>query len=331
MKVRNIFGVLWIAFFSWQTAQGQAFQSEAPFAHTYSIVAYDENTGEMGVAVQSHWFQVGPAVAWGEAGVGVVATQSFANPAYGQEGLKLMKAGKSPKKALEKLLAEDEGKEVRQVAMLNKNGAVAAHTGSKCIAAAGHIEGVHYSVQANLMLSDMIWPAMAEAFEKSKGQALEDRMMAALIAAQRLGGDIRGRQSAAMLIVKGESTGMPWVDRRVDIRIADHPNPLKEMERLLTIRKGYHEMNLGEKAMENKNLKAAKAHYEKALSLQPENAEMKFWYAVSLLNNGQLEEAKSMFKQSFAGGEQWRILIPRVVDAGLLTIDEKGMLELMKL
>ncbi|HIF83464.1 MAG TPA: DUF1028 domain-containing protein, partial [Candidatus Marinimicrobia bacterium] len=185
--------------------------SESIPVHTYSIVALDEKTGELGVAVQSHWFSVGSLVPWAKAGVGAVATQSFVKVDYGPDGLKLMEGGMSAESALNKLVLEDEGEAVRQVAMIDVKGNVAAHTGSKCIYAAGHQIGNNYSVQANLMENETVWPAMAKAFENTEGD-LADKMMAALYAAEGEGGDIRGKQSAAMLIVTGEPTGVPWKD-----------------------------------------------------------------------------------------------------------------------
>ncbi|HEX8335540.1 MAG TPA: DUF1028 domain-containing protein, partial [Pyrinomonadaceae bacterium] len=161
--------------------------------HTYSIVARDPATGELGVAVQSHWFSVGSNVAWAEAGVGAVATQSFIDPSYGKGGLDLMRGGAPAGEALKSLLAKDEGRDVRQVAMIDARGRVAAHTGAKCIEAAGDRTGANYSVQANMMLNDKVWPAMARAFESAPGD-LAERMLAALDAAEGAGGDIRGRQ-----------------------------------------------------------------------------------------------------------------------------------------
>src|SRR5687767_13473598 len=185
--------------------------------HTYSIVARDPNTGELGVAVQSHWFSVGPIVAWAEAGVGAVATQSFVDPSYGKNGLDLMREGKSAPDTLKELLAKDEGREVRQVAMIDAQGRVDAWTGKNDIQAAGHIVSKNFSVQANLMLNDKVWPAMARAFENTKGD-LAERMLAALDAAQAAGGDIRGRQSAALIVVTGKPTGQAWKDRTFDLR-----------------------------------------------------------------------------------------------------------------
>ena len=202
--------------------------------HTYSIVARDAATGEMGVAVQSHWFSVGSIVSWAEAGVGAVATQSFVDPAYGPLGLEIMRNGKSAQQALDGLLASDPGLAVRQVAMVDAKGNVAAHTGKKCIPSAGHIAGEQFSVQANLMVNDAVWPAMAKAYREAKGE-LADRMLAALDAAQAAGGDIRGKQSAAILIVSGTPTGKSWVDRKMDLRVEDHPEPLKELRRLARV------------------------------------------------------------------------------------------------
>src|SRR5688500_6217877 len=188
--------------------------------HTYSIVARDPNTGELGVAVQSHWFSVGPIVAWAEAGVGAVATQSFVDPSYGKNGLDMMRAGKSAPDTLKELLAKDEGREVRQVAMIDAQGRVDAWTGKNDIQAAGHIVGTNFSVQANLMLNDKVWPAMSHAFQNTKGD-LADRMLAALDAAQAAGGDIRGRQSAALIVVTGKPSGQAWKDRLFALRVSD--------------------------------------------------------------------------------------------------------------
>ncbi|PYS69990.1 MAG: hypothetical protein DMF69_15115, partial [Acidobacteria bacterium] len=233
----------------WQAGHRTPFRSEPERApadfdnrvplrpvHTFSIVARDPTTGELGVAVQSHWFSVGPIVPWAEAGVGAVATQSFVNPNYGKLGLEMMRDGKSAPDTLKELLAKDEGREVRQVAMIDSQGRVDAFTGKNDIQAAGHIVGKDFSVQANLMLNDKIWPAMARAFEATKGD-LADRMLAALDAAQLAGGDIRGRQSAALIVVTGKPTGQAWKDRTFDLRIDDSPQPLRELRRLVTLQR----------------------------------------------------------------------------------------------
>lgn len=286
--------------------------------HTYSIVARDPATGEMGVAVQSHWFSVGTVVTWAEAGVGAVATQSFVDPSYGKLGLELMRAGRSAPDTLRSLLAGDEGRDVRQVAMIDTQGRVAAHTGAKSIDAAGHLVGQNYSVQANLMLNDKVWPSMASAFESSKAD-LAERLMASLEAAQSVGGDIRGRQSAALLIVKAKSTGRPWTDRVFDLRVDDHPEPLKELRRLITLQRAYNHMNHGDVAMELKDHPRALREYSSAAKLVPGNGEMVFWHAVALVNMGRAEDATPLFRRIFAEDPNWRELARRLPKAGLMS------------
>lgn len=301
-----------------------------PLAHTFSIVAYDEATGEMGAAVQSHWFATGTIVIWGEAGVGVVATQSFVNPAFGPAGLAKMQAGISPREALQQLLAADEGRAFRQVALLNSQGEAAAFTGAKCIEAAGHQEGKHYSVQANLMDNERVWPAMAAAFEASAGKPLAERLLLTLEAAQAAGGDIRGKQSAALLVMGPEGTGQPWVDRRVDLRIDDHPNPLVELRRLLRVHQAYGHMNAGDLAVEKGDIDLAVREYSAAEAMFPANLEMQFWHAITLANSGRLEEALPIFKRVFKKGKNWKTLTPRLIKNGLLTVDEAGLQRILR-
>ena len=290
--------------------------------HTYSIVARDPATGELGVAVQSHWFSVGSIVPWAEAGVGAVATQSFVDPSYGKLGLDLMRAGKSAPDALKSLLAGDEGRDVRQVAMIDAQGRVDAWTGKNDIEAAGHIVGKDYSVQANLMLNDRVWPAMAKAFESTKGD-LADRMLAALDAAQEAGGDIRGKQSAALIVVTGRPTGRSWADRVFDLRVDDSPEPLKELRRLVTLQRAYNHMNAGDLAVEKKDNQAALREYSAAEKLVPDNAEMIYWHAVALVNMGRVEESLPLFRRVFAMDRNWATLTPRLPKSGLLPDDAK--------
>ncbi len=289
-------------------------------AHTFSIVARDPATGELGAAVQSHWFSVGSIVPWAEAGVGAVATQSFVDPSYGPLGLDLMRAGRGAPDALKALLAGDEGREVRQVAMIDAQGRVAAHTGSRCIEAAGHHVGRDYSVQANLMLNDRVWPAMAQAFESAKGD-LAERMLAALDAAQSAGGDIRGKQSAALIVVTGKPSGRLWTDRVFDLRVEDSLEPLKELRRLVTLERAYNHMNAGDQAVEKKDAEAALREYGAAERLVPDNAEMVYWHAVALVNMGRVDEALPLFRRVFAMDQNWRTLTPRLPKAGLLPND----------
>jgi uncharacterized Ntn-hydrolase superfamily protein len=307
----------------------QVYSNKEPFAHTYSIVARDTVTGDMGVAVQSHWFSVGSLVVWGKAGVGVVATQSFINPSFGPRGLSLLENGLSPKSAIQALLDLDEGREVRQLAILDAQGNVHAYTGKNCIEAAGHIIGDNFSVQANLMEKNTVWPAMAKAFKNAKG-SLAERMLIAMEAAQHEGGDIRGKQSVAILVVKAKSTGNSWEDKIVDLRVEDSANPLKEMKRLLTIHKAYEYMNKGDLAVEHANFKLAKEHYKNAQKLNPDNLEMKYWYAVTLANNGEMREAILIFKEIFKQNNDWKILTPRLHKAKLLVVNKHQLQEILK-
>ena len=297
----------------------QTFSESTP-VHTYSIVAFDEETGELGVAVQSHWFSVGFLVPWAKAGVGAVATQSFVKVDYGPEGLNRMKNGQSAEEALNSLLAEDEGEAVRQVAMIDVKGSVAAHTGTKCIYAAGHQIGKNYSVQANLMEKETVWPSMANAFERSNGD-LAEKMMAALEAAEAEGGDIRGKQSAAMLIVGGNPTGIPWKDVVMDIRVDDHAEPLKELKRLIRIHRAYQHANKGDHYLELEEIEKALVEYEKASEFYPENPELPYWSAVTLASKGNLEQALPIFRDVFQKEPRLRILTPRLVNSGLLPND----------
>jgi uncharacterized Ntn-hydrolase superfamily protein len=290
--------------------------------HTFSIVARDPATGELGVAVQSHWFSVGSIVPWAEAGVGAVATQSFVDPSYGKLGLELMRSGKSGPDALKSLLAGDEGRDVRQVAMIDAQGRVEAWTGKNDIYAAGHFVGNNFSVQANLMANDKVWPAMAQAFENTKGD-MADRMLAALDAAQSVGGDIRGRQSAALVVVTGKPTGQAWKDRIFDLRVDDSPEPLPELRRLVTLQRAYNHMNAGDLAVEKKDNEGALREYGAAEKLVPDNAEMIYWHAVALVNMGRVDDSLPLFRKVFAMDKNWATLTPRLPKSGLLPNDPK--------
>jgi len=303
-------------------------QEQARPVHTFSIVARDSVTGDIGVAVQSHWFSVGSDVTWAEAGVGAVATQSFVDPAYGPLGLDLMRGGKTAPQALNALLAADPGKEVRQVAMIDAKGNVAAHTGSKCIQGAGNIVGRNYSVQANLMLNDRIWGAMSRAFEASTGD-LADRMLAALDAGQAAGGDIRGRQSAAILIVKGTSTGRPWIDRVMELRVEDNPEPLKELRRLVNVQRAYEHMNNGDLAVEHNDVDGALREYGAAEAMFPDNLEMKFWHAAALVNAGRVDQALPIFREVFRLDRNWATLVPRLPASGSLNADPETIKKIL--
>ena len=299
----------------------QIYNKSEPLAHTYSIVARDSVTGEMGVAVQSHWFSVGTLVSWGEAGVGVIATQSFINASFGPRGLALLKNGLSPQQVVDFLIASDEGRDVRQLAVLDAKGRAASYTGKNCIPAAGNIAGKNFSVQANLMVNNKVWPTMEKAFKQTKAP-LAERMVAALEAAQKEGGDIRGKQSAALLVVRGKSTGKVWEDRLIDLRVDDSPNPVKEIKRLLKVHRAYDHMNNGDLAVEKGNMSLAMQEYSAAEKMFPENEEMKYWHAVTLANNGKVKEAIPLFTKVFSKNQNWKILTPRIRKVGLLKVSD---------
>jgi uncharacterized Ntn-hydrolase superfamily protein len=283
--------------------------------HTYSIVAIDKHTGDMGVAVQSHWFSVGSIVTWAEAGVGAVATQSFVEPSYGPLGLELMKAGKTPGEALAALLKADRNEDVRQVAMVDVRGRVAAHTGKNCIAEAGNFVGDGYSCQANMMLKPTVWPAMAKAFEAASGE-LVDRLLAALEAAQKEGGDIRGKQSAAVVVVKAKGSGFWWKDRIYDLRVEDNLDPVPELKRLVRLNKAYNFMNRGDELVTENKIDEAVSEYSAAMEMFPDNAEMVFWPAVTLASTGRVDESLPLFKKVFAMDLNWATLLSRLPAAG---------------
>jgi len=288
---------------------------------TYSIVAYDKENGQIGVAVQSHWFSVGSSVTWAESGVGAVATQSFVESSYGPLGLALMRSGKTAQQALTGLLAADPTPDVRQVAMVDIKGNVAAHTGKLCIDAAGNITGNGFSCQANMMEKNTVWKAMAHAYENTKGE-LVDRLLAALEAAEAEGGDIRGRQSAAILVVKAIPSGAPWKDRVYDLRIEDHPTPLVEMRRLVTAAKAYNHMNAGDGYLTDNNVKAALEEYTTAMNIYPGNPEMFFWPAVTMAATGKVEESLPLFKKVFQQDKRWAELLKRLPKVNQFPNDE---------
>lgn len=287
--------------------------------NTFSIVCYDSTTGQFGAAVQSHWFKVADVI-WAEAGVGAVATQSLADFTYGPLGLKMMLMGRTAPQALAGLIEADPNSAVRQVAMIDAQGNVVAHTGEKCIAEAGHHTGVGYSVQANLMEKNTVWNAMAEAFENTEGD-LADRMMAALEAAQAEGGDIRGKQSAAMIVVRGHPTGQPWRDKLVDLRVDDSPEPLVELRRLLNITRAYDKMNEGDELLAEEKYDEAADAYAKAAELAPGNMEILFWHAATLATIDQVERSLPIFKEVFVAEPNWRLVVPRLAAADLLPDD----------
>ena len=279
---------------------------------TYSIVARDKDTGELGVAVQSHYFQVGPVVPWAIAGVGAVATQSMVNISFGPLGLDYMSAGYSAEDALRALLAGDSQPEARQVALVDASGKVAAHTGAKCIPAAGHRTGDGFSVQANLMEKDTVWDAMFEAYT-STNAPLAERLLAAMDAAEAEGGDIRGKQSAAMLVVTGRPTGRSWEDRTIELRVEDAPDPLVELRRLLRVKRAYMAVNEADRLEEAKDLEGATRKLREAVELAPEMAEICFWGGLTMVQAGQADEGYGLMARAVAKDKRWIETLRRLV------------------
>lgn len=277
---------------------------------TYSIVARDPRTGELGGAAQSHWFAAG-SLCWAEPGVGAVATQAWALMSYGPLGLERLRAGRSPAEALAELVAADEGAEHRQVAIVDRAGAVAVHTGARCLREAGHRTGAGVSCQANMMVRPTVWDAMHDAYVAAEGD-LADRMLAALVAAEAEGGDIRGRQAARILVVRGEPSEEPWTDVLVDLRVDDHPAPLAELGRLLELKRVYDRLEAAEELELARREEEALAERLAALEAAPTNAEVAFWTALSLASAGRVEEARRAIGVAFRAGEGWRELLRRM-------------------
>ena len=274
---------------------------------TYSIVAHDPQTGECGVAVQSHWFSVGSVVTWGRAGVGAVATQSIAEPAYGPRLLEALAAGEEPNVALNRLVAADPQGRFRQVACVRANGAVAVHTGESCIAFAGHATGDGFSAQANMMANERVWGAMAEAYQAADG-SLARRLMTALDGAEAAGGDARGRQSAALLVVPAQ--GEEW--HRTELRVEDDPEPLEELRRLLGVREAYDLANKADDAMGDGRHEDAARYGAEALALSPDNHELLFWAGLGIAQSGDLEGGLQFVRRAVELQPGWRELLGRL-------------------
>ncbi len=315
---------------SYVTSKAQVFDKRQPLVHTFSIVARDEITGEMAVGVQSHWFSVGTSVPWALAGVGAVATQSFVDKSYGPNALALLQKGYTAQEALDSLTQLDPGREVRQVAIIDNKGNVATHTGKNCIQVAKHIQGKQFSVQSNMMLGDQVCEFMVKAFEKSAGKPLAERILLSLEAAQVAGGDIRGMQAAALIVVPGKITES-WNNKSVDLRVDDAAQPLRELRRLYNVHLAYTHMNNGDLAVEKNNMELAMNEYNAAMKLFPENLEMKYWTAITLANNKQVSKAMPMLRQIFAKDKNWKELTRRLPPVGLLTVSGQDLSRILAL
>jgi uncharacterized Ntn-hydrolase superfamily protein len=275
---------------------------------TYSIVARDPATGELGVAVQSHWFSVGSTVPWAEPGVGAVATQSIADPSYGPNALDLMRRGTSAQDALRRLVEADPQRAVRQVALVDARGGAAVHTGRRCIQFAGHEQGRGWVCAANMMRAQGVPEAMAHAFTTAIGE-MPERLLAALDAAEQAGGDVRGKQSAAMIVVRGRRE--QW-SRTLDLRVEDSALPLVELRRLVRLRQAY---DLAERADElagEGRTDEAGLLYRRASEIAPENDELRFWSGLALVALGDRETGLERVRSAIAGNAGLAELLARL-------------------
>jgi uncharacterized Ntn-hydrolase superfamily protein len=275
---------------------------------TYSIVARDPATGELGVAVQSHWFSVGSVVPWAEPGIGAVATQSMADPSYGPNALDLMRGGVGATDALDQLVRRDAGQAMRQVAVVDSHGQVAVHTGRRCVQFAGHETGRGFVCAANMMRREGVPQAMARAYGTAIGD-LPDRLLAALDAAEAAGGDVRGRQSAALLVV---SPGAEAWRARIDLRVEDHPDPLTELRRLLTLHRAYELAERADELMGEGKPDEAGPLYERASTLAPDNDELIFWAGLAAAQDGDMETALRRVRASLDINPSWAELLRRL-------------------
>jgi uncharacterized Ntn-hydrolase superfamily protein len=294
------------------TSRTQRIESDR-LAGTFSIVARDPKAKELGIAVQSHYFSVGSAVPWAKYGIGAVATQSFVEPAYGPRSLRLLARGIPPSKALRQLTARDAKREVRQIGVIDARGRAAAWTGTGCIEYAGHVIGKDYSAQGNLLASAQVWPAMGRAFESTRGR-LGERLLAALDAGQRAGGDARGMQSACLLIVGPGERGKPWTERKTDLRVEDHRQPIRELRRLLTLQRAYELGDAAEREALEHRSRDAERGYAEAVRMAPGNDELRFWRAAMRMRLGDEEGAIADVRAALKMNPRWRKLLAHLTD-----------------
>jgi uncharacterized Ntn-hydrolase superfamily protein len=298
---------------------------------TYSIVARDPGTGRFGVAVQSHYLGVGPVVPWLEAGVGAIATQASVNVSFGPIGLELLRAGRSAGEVVASLVAGDEKPAIRQLGVVDATGRAAAHTGAECIPACGHLVGDGYTVQGNLLAADTCWPAMAAAYEAglAAGEPLVERLLLAMEAAEREGGDVRGRQSAAIMIVAAEPQTAAWRGRLLDMRIEDHPDPVPELRRIVTLQLAYDLLSdEGDAASAGRPVEE---RYAEARRMAPGAMELVFWRGVELAGAGDLDGARRELRIAFAAAPNWQATLEHLASGRREGITPELYAELVKL
>lgn len=286
---------------------------------TYSIVARDKKTGYLGVAVQSHYFSVGPVVPWARSGVGAVATQSMVDMKYGPMGLELMGGGKSAKEALESLLKTDLRADTRQVGMVDANGVVATHTGNRCVDFAGHTTGEGFTCQANLMSNDSVWNEMKKSYEGNTSLEFPERLLASLEAAEKAGGDARGRQSAAILVVSSQIYPNPWMGKMLELRVEDNLNPLDELGRLIRLRRAYDLAERGDDLLTSGMVREASEAYERSLQYAPGNEEILYWKGITCLGSALKSEGTAILREIFKNNENWIMITKSLLSKGLIT------------
>lgn len=282
---------------------------------TYSIVARDPEDGSLGIAVQSAWFAVGHIVPWVNAGVGVVATQSFADPTYGTKGLTLMRNGLTADRALEALLELDSGRESRQVAMVDAQGNTAVHTGNECIEYAEQVSRGQASCQGNILKSAGTCEAMMKAYESATGEFV-DRLATALVAAEEMGGDARGRQSSALLVVSGKGNQNLFTDRLFDVRIDDHLDPVGELLRMVKVQRGYRLLDRCNEFFVADEFEAAGDLAEAAAELLPTDVNVVMWCVMTLMGCGRADKARELAEVSRNSEIDWTEIVDRFARAG---------------
>lgn len=294
-------------------------------ASTFSIVGFDPVTKDLGVAVQSRYFSVGPVVPWAEAEVGAVATQSFVNVSYGPKGLQLLKQGLTVEEVIAELTGPDEGREMRQLGIIDAKGNATAYTGKKCMEWAGSRVGDNYSAQGNILASERVVQEMGRRFESSKGD-LAENLVAALEGGEAVGGDRRGRQSAALLVVrKGRGRG-DFGDRLVDLRVEDHSDPIAELKRLLKLHRVYYLIDEGEAQFALKQTKKALATLRSAIRLDPRSDDAYLDLAMMYVKIREMEKAKQAFRQTLRLNPKMKAVIKQLPKVGLIKVP-KGFFE----
>jgi uncharacterized Ntn-hydrolase superfamily protein len=288
---------------------------------TYSIVARDASTGELGVGVQTCFLAVGSIVPWARPGVGAVATQAFAELAYGPRCLDALEAGTSPGDALVEARAVDPMPEVRQVGVMAADGGTAAMTGELCVDHAGHVAGEGFTAQANMVSSPAVWDAMAAAFEASAGP-LARRLLAALDAGEAAGGDARGRMSAALLVVEGSPTEQTGGGTVVDLRVDRSEDPLGELARLLDAADAFADYDRATDQLFGGDPVAALASIDRALETLPGDENLRLVRAGALLGVGATDDGVAELRALVADRPTWELIVRGFASRSFMTLPE---------